>query len=113
MYDLTTQRVRISRDVRWLGKLHVEGKYVDIPGYSRNNKTWIIQNVDDDDKVEDTKEKEDEDAKSENEGLNKKINHKLQKLHTSYNPTVYDITEILLVGGTDESYEAPTKFEEA
>ena len=57
MYDLTTQRVRISRDVRWLGKFHVEGKYVDIPGYSRNNKTWIIQYVDDDDKVEEIKEK--------------------------------------------------------
>ena len=37
MNRLTTQRVRISRDVRWLGKFHVEGKYVDIPGYSRNN----------------------------------------------------------------------------
>ena len=31
----------------------------------------------------------------------------------SYNPTVYDITEILLVGGTDENYKAPMKFEEA
>ena len=99
--------------MRWLGKFHVQGKYVDIPEYSRNNKTRIIQYVDDDNKVEDTKEKEDKDAKSENEGLNKKINQKLQKLHKSYNPTVYDITEILLVGGTDESYEAPTKFEEA
>ena len=34
-------------------------------------------------------------------------------MHTSYNPTVYDISEILLVGGTDESYESPMKFEEA
>ena len=32
MYDLTTQRVRINRDVMWLGNFHVKGKYVDIPG---------------------------------------------------------------------------------
>ena len=50
---------------------------------------------------------------SQNKGLNKKINYELRRLHMSYNPTVYDITEILLVSGTDETYKAPVKFEEA
>ena len=32
IYDMTTQRARISRNVRSLGKFHMEGKYMDIPG---------------------------------------------------------------------------------
>ena len=56
MYDLTTQRVRISRDVRWLEKFRVEGKYVDIPGYSRNNKIQIIQYAAGDNKIDEMKE---------------------------------------------------------
>ena len=33
--------------------------------------------------------------------------------HTSYNPTIYDITKILQVGGTDENYKSLMKPEEA
>ena len=113
MYDLTTQRVRISRDVRWLGKFHVEGKYVDIPGYSRNNEIQIIQYAADDNTIDEMKETEDAETNSEKENLHKKINHKLRRLHTSYNLTIYDITKILLVGGTDKNYESPMKFEDA
>ena len=59
------------------------------------------------------KETEDAETNSEKENLHKKINHKLRRLHTSYNLTIYDITKILLVGGTDKNYESPMKFEDA
>ena len=35
------------------------------------------------------------------------------QLQMTYDPTRDDITDILLVGGTDESYEAPEKYNEA
>ena len=72
MYNLSTQRVRFNRDVRWLGKFHVEGKYVDIPEYSKNNKIQIIQYTANDDKIDEVKETEDAETKSENGNLNKK-----------------------------------------
>ena len=105
--------IRISRDVRWLGKIHVEVKYMDIPGYSRNNKIWIIEYIADGNKIDEVNETEDDGTYLEKENLNKKINHKLRKLRTSYNQTIYNISEILLMGGTDEYYKSPIKFKEA
>ena len=72
MYDLTMQRGRISRDVRWLENFHMEVKYVDIPGYSRNNKIQIIQDAADDNTIDQMKEIEDAITNSEKENLNKK-----------------------------------------
>ena len=91
----------------------MEYKHVDIPGCSGNNKIWIIQYAANDNKIDEIKETADAETNSEKENLNEKINHKLRRLHTSYNPTVYDITKILVMGGTDETYKSPVKFEEA
>ena len=43
----------------------MEGKYVDIPGCSRNNKIWITQYAANDDKIDEVKETEDSGSYSE------------------------------------------------
>ena len=62
--------IRISRDVRWLGKIHVEVKYMDIPGYSRNNIIWIIEYIADGNKIDEVNETEDDGTYLEKENLN-------------------------------------------
>ena len=37
MYDPNTKRIKISRDVRWMGKFYIDGDPIKIPNYKENN----------------------------------------------------------------------------
>ena len=37
MYDPNTKRIKISRDVRWMGKFYNDGHPIKIPDYKENN----------------------------------------------------------------------------
>ena len=56
---------------------------------------------------------EQNDSDNDPDGLNAKTRRELAKLHTSYNPTLDDVVEIALVGGTDDSYSNPNLFDDA
>ena len=42
-----------------------------------------------------------------------KLIREMRKLHDTWNPTLDDMVEIILVGGTDDTYESPRTFQEA
>ena len=37
MYDPNTKRIKISHDVRWMGKFYIDGDPIKIPNYKENN----------------------------------------------------------------------------
>ena len=37
MYDPKTRRIRISCDLRWMGKFYNDGLPIEIPNYNKNN----------------------------------------------------------------------------
>ena len=37
MYNPSTKRIKISRDVRWMGKFYNDGHPIEIPDYKENN----------------------------------------------------------------------------
>ena len=39
MYDPNTKRIKISRDVRWMGKFYNDGHPIEIPDYKENKST--------------------------------------------------------------------------
>ena len=78
--------------MRWTEKVYTDGKYIEIPNYQQDSNINIL------------------DITEENENKVEEINDRVQM---TYDPTRDYVTDILLVGGTDESYEALEKFEEA
>ena len=89
MYDPKTRRIRISRDVRWMGKFYNNGNPTEIPNYNKNksrNMKLIPPAIRYDD-------------------VEKEINQNAPE-----NPTTNDVAEVVLVGGTDKSYKSPVCF---
>ena len=94
--------MKISRDVRWTGKFYADGNYIKIPNYHQNSKINILDIREENETLGETEQ--------ENE---KKVEEENDRVQMTYDPTRDDVTDILLVGGTDESYEALEKFDEA
>ena len=68
------------------------------------------KSVDDDDEIA----PDDETNTDKNDVINNpKLQQELRCLHTCYNPTLHDIGDMALVGGTDDTYVNPPGFKEA
>ena len=100
--DIATKQMKISRDVRWTGEFYANGNYIEIPNYHQNAKIDILDIREEIGVLEETKPENENKVEIEND-----------RVQMTYDPTRDDVTDILLVGGMDESYEAPEKFEEA
>ena len=100
MYDLNTKRIKISCDVRWMGKFFNDGHLIEIPNYKENdsrNMKAIPPPIRYDD------------AQKENDLINQSLN----KENILENSTTNNVAEVVLVGGTDKSYESPERFYDA
>ena len=99
MLNLETKKVIITRDVKWLNKMHNK---------IRNEKRIVnIQN-------EDPESSGEEEAKRKNNHGNKIMNE-LRRLHTFYNPTLNHMKNVYraFVGGTSNEYDHPEFFKDA
>ena len=83
--------------MRWTGKFYVDSNYKAIPNYNQHP-NMNISELRNDVNV------------SENNEVEAENNTQSQM---TYDPTRNDVTDILLVWGTDENYEALEKFNEA
>ena len=112
MYKLDTERITLTRDVRWTDKLFGDSNMIsdDNRLESTDSESENEENIEDDtEKIE----------KTDTSDTSKKVFNALKQLHTSYNPTLNTLNalvyedDIALVGGTDDTYENPTNFQEA
>ena len=100
MYDPSAKRIKISRDVRWMGKFYNDGHPIKIPDWAENNSrnlkliTLPIRY---------------NDVQKENDSIQQTIN----KNNTLKKPTTNDVAEVVLVEEMDESYESPENFNDA
>ena len=86
MLDPKTRRIRISRDVS------NDGNPTEIPNYNKNN-SRNMKSIP---------------PPIRYDGVEKKINQNALE-----NPTMNNVAEVVLVGGTDESYKSPVCFNDA
>ena len=94
MYDPNTKRIKISRDVRWMGKFNNEGYPIEIPDSKENNSRKM--------KAIPPPIRYD-DAQKENDLMKQSLNEK----NILENPTTNDVAEVVLVGGIEKSYKTP------
>ena len=100
MYDPKTRRIRISCDLRWMGKFYNDGLPIEIPNYNKNNSKnikLILPPIRYDD-------------------VEKEINrtrHTLIEKKIPENPTMNDLPDVILVGRTNESNKSPVPFNDA
>ena len=94
--------MKISRYARWTGKFYADGNYIKIPNYHQNTKIDIMDIREENGVLDETEPENENTVEIEND-----------REQMTYDSTRDDVTDILLVGGTDESYEALEKFEEA
>ena len=99
MLNLETKKVIITRDVKWLNKMHNK--------ISKEKRIVTIQN-------EDPESSGEEETKRKNNHGNKIMNE-LRRLHTFYNPTLNDMKNVdcAFVGGTSNEYDHPEFFKDA
>ena len=100
-FDIASKQIQISRDVQWSGKFHANGEYVSIPNYNQN--TTIQITGDTGHVVGMTQGTEYDPDELENQNMN--------KVRMTCDPMHDNVSEIVLVGGTDESYDSPETVE--
>ena len=100
-FNLASKQIKITRDVRWTGKFCANGKYVSIPNYNQNTTLKISGDMGQIEEI--TQEIENDPVETENQNDN--------IVCMTYDPTSDDMSEILLVGETDESYKSLETFE--
>ena len=88
--------MKISRDVRWTGKFYADSNYIKIPNYHQNSKIEILDIKEKNEKLEETLQENENEVEEEND-----------RVQMTYDPTRDEVTDILLVGGTDKNYKAP------
>ena len=82
--------MKISRDVKWTGKFYADGNYIEISNYHQNSKINILDIREENEMLEEIKQ--------ENKN---KVEEKNDRVQMTNDPTRDDVTDILLVGGTD------------
>ena len=99
MLNLETKKVIITRDVKWLNKMHNK--------ISNEKRVSAVRN-------EDPESSGEEEAERKNNHGNKIMNE-LRRLHTFYNPTLNDMKNVdfVFVGGTSNKYDHPEFFKDA
>ena len=151
MFNLVTNRVLVTRDVKFLGKYYGKWKKrnrgtmsaylekVDLESDLRDVDTEdspdnLIENGNDcsritvNNMVEDTTENETISQRAggvrtrsmggpaDNNNLPEtgtQLHREMRKINDTWNPTLSDVVEFALVGGTDDMYENPKTFDEA
>ena len=126
MYNLRTNKITNTRDVKWAGKLYKDMmvKETDQSDYYTASDEDNM-NSDDNDNLEGQPRKNDNRLEgqvrrsgriqSQND-TDEKVMRALRKLNVSYNPIMSGMAfadEVAFVGGTDESYDNPEQFQEA
>ena len=136
MYNPVTSKVTLTRDVRFLGKY-----YGELKNLLNDDEEPEIEEIEDE--VDDVTKKvtfapeienatlseknvdvtEVEDGpRTRSRGLStittsdsgsEKLVREMRKIHDTWNPTLDDMVEFILVGGTDDTYENPRTFQEA
>ena len=76
--------------MRWTGKFYADGFYFKITNYHQNIKIDILDIREEDEVLEETKQENENEVEEENDCV-----------QMTYDPTRDDLTDILLVGGTD------------
>ena len=114
MYKFDTGKITQTRDVRWIKQI-----YADADWSEKDNKS----DSDDDSfesineiKKEETEEEEINKEEKDEKKISTRLHNALRQLDTSYNPTLSALVyedDIALVGGTDDTHENPTSFQEA
>ena len=97
MYSPSTKRIKISRDVRWMEKFYNDGHPIEIPDYEEYN-SRKMKSIPPPIRYDDEQKERD---------LMKQL---LNEKNALQNPTTNDMAEVVLVGGTDESYKSPEWF---
>ena len=97
MYDPNTKKIKISCDVRWMGKFYNDGHPIEIPNYNENN-SRNMKSVPPPIRYNDTEK--------ESNWMKQSLNEK----NVPENPTTNNVAEVVLVWGTDESYKSPDRF---
>ena len=97
MHDPNTKRIKISHDVRWMGKCYNDGHPIEIPEYKEDN-SRNMKSISPPIRYDD--------AQKESDLMKQSLNEK----NISGNPNTNNMVEVVLVGGTDESYKSPGRF---
>ena len=109
MYNLSTKKVIVTRDVKWLNKLYAEWSKATL-------NVELESESDSDEENADTKEKQDSGRDDGDSVKSSKLDRELRKLYTTYNPTTVmapEVVECAFVGGTLEGHDNPRSFQEA
>ena len=101
-FDIVTKQINASRELRWTRKFYAEGNYINIPNNHQDSKINILDTRNENEVSENTQQENENQAQQET-----------TRLQMTYNPMKDDVSDILLVEGTDENYKAPEKFDEA
>ena len=124
MFNLETNMVTNTRDIKWTNKLY--GEYHKLNESQEDYHTASecdeakVKAESSDDENNDEDQKGEEPRRSERlkleADIDKKVMSALKKLNVSYNPTmsamVYE-DDLAMVGGTDDLYDNPETFQEA
>ena len=100
MYNPNTKGIKISRDIRWMGKFYNDGDPIEIPDYKENN-SRNMKSIPPPIRYDD--------AEKESNFMKQSLNEK----NIPENPAINNVAEVVLVGGTDESYESLERFNDA
>ena len=131
MMNLKTRKITKSRDIRWLNKTY--GQYISNKQLTDEAEEDAIDDLDDEIiEVKDSKSVMDEKKKENqsysrpvtrsmvriseeknNEPENTRLASEMRNLHTNYNPTLGEVIDFAMVGGTDDLYLNPKSFSEA
>ena len=131
MYNPNTSKITMTRDVRFLGKYF--GEYDESTyDYEDDNNVEEEIGIEVNDSKEvnyaptnessETRIEVEDRPRTRSRGLptqekpeegSEKLIREMRKLHDTWNPTLDDMVEVILVGGTDDTYENPSTFQEA
>ena len=110
MYDMGTKGIKKTRDVLWLNKT-----YGIWNGIVEKELSTKIFDIEDEDGEADGDQNGDDAAYlgQRDETESKKVSNELRRLNNFYNPTLRDVVDFAMVGGTDHNYINPVKFDDA
>ena len=114
MYKFDTGKITQTRDVRWIKQIFTDTdwKEKDDQSDSDDDSFESTNEI----KKEETEEEEIDNKEIDERKMSTRLHNALRQLDTSYNPTLSALVyedDIALVGGTDDTHENPTSFQEA
>ena len=108
MLNPKTKKISITRNIKWLNRMYNVKRGIETTERTDAELELEIPGGIKDEPADSEPEEEEDEP-----GPNPRVLRALKRLETSYNPTLKDMVDIALVGGTKYGHENPVTFQEA